>query len=145
MWHRDGCRVPTHGTDQEKETGRTVSVSSGDLHRVMPISVTLQHLHGIATQLAVTQQLGLFKGNAFPWSVSIDDLDVITRFATSPDAFLHYIERRTAHQGLGVRLQADELDLFGTYLDNRLHPSIYEEREELTDHDVHQMMQIHDD
>lgn len=129
-------------TFKEKETGRTVSVSSGDLHRVMPISVTLQHLHGIATQLAVTQQLGLFKGNAFPWSVSIDDLDVITRFATSPDAFLHYIERRTAHQGLGVRLQADELDLFGTYLDNRLHPSIYEEREELTDHDVHQMMWI---
>jgi hypothetical protein len=129
-------------TFKEKATGRMVSVSSGDLHRVMPISVTLQHLHGIATQLAVTQQLGLFKGNAYPWSVSIDDLDVITRFATSPDVFLHYIERRTDHQGLGVRLLADELDLFGTYLDNRLHPSIYEASKDISEHDGHQMMWI---
>lgn len=121
-------------TFNEKESGRTLTVSRDRLRRVMPISVTLQHLLGITTQLAVTQQLGLFKGNAYPWSISIDDLDVVTRFAANPDVFLYYIERRTAHQGLGVRLSGDELDIFGQFLDNRLHPAIYEKRKEIAEH-----------
>jgi len=77
---------------KEKATGRVIEVEQDRLRRVMPISVTLQHLSGIPTQLAVTQRLGLFKGNAYPWSVSIDDLDVITRFAGSPDnlAFAYF-------------------------------------------------------
>jgi len=119
---------------KEKATGRTIEVEQDRLRRVMPISVTLQNLSGIPTQLAITQRLGLFKGNAYPWSVSIDDLEVITRFAGSPDAFLHYIERRTAHQNLIIGLHGDELDIFGHYLDNRLHPSIYETRSEIVEH-----------
>lgn len=116
---------------KEKATGRLVEVAQDRLRRVMPISVTLQNLSGIPTQLAVTQRLGLFKGNAFPWSVCIDDLDVITRFAGSPDVFLHYIERRTAQQNISVGLHGDELDIFGQYLANRLHPSVYEGRKEI--------------
>jgi hypothetical protein len=119
---------------KEKATGRIVEVEQASLRRVMPISVTLQNLSGIATQLAVTQKLGLFKGNAYPWSVAIDDLDVITRFAASPDVFLHYIERRTAHQNVPVGLHGDELDIFGHYLGNRLHSSIYEGRKEIIGH-----------
>ena len=119
---------------KEKATARIVEVEQDRLRRVMPISVTLQNLSGLATQLAVTQKLGLFKGNAYPWSVSIDDLDVITRFAGSPDAFLHYIERRTAHQNITVGLHGDELDIFGQYLDNRLHPSLYEGRKQIAEH-----------
>lgn len=61
---------------KEKSTGRIVKVRKEELHRVMPVSVTLQHLMGISTQLAVTQRLGLFKGGAYPWSVCMDDLDV---------------------------------------------------------------------
>lgn len=116
---------------KEQTTGRVVNVEQDRLRRVMPISVTLQNLSGIPTQLAVTQRLGLFKGNAYPWSVSIDDFDVITRFSGSPDVFLHYIERRTAHQSTPVGLHGDELDIFGQYLDNRLHPSLYEGRKEI--------------
>jgi len=112
-----------------------VKVKADELRRILPISITLQHLSGIPTQLASTQQLGLFKGKAYPWSVCIDDLDVITRFAKSPDVFLHYIERRIAHQGLDIGLSGDELDIFGQYLDNRLHPCIYEERQAIAEHD----------
>lgn len=75
---------------KERTTGRTVQIKLDQLRRVIPISVTLQHLSGIPTQLAITQQLGLFKGNVYPWSVCIDDLDVISRFSESPDVFLHY-------------------------------------------------------
>lgn len=116
---------------KERETGRIVRVDGRNLRRIMPISVTLQHLAGIPTQLAVTRRLGLFKGDAYPWSVCIDDFDVITRFAGSPDVFLHYIERRIAHQKLDIGMRGDELDIFGHYLDNRLHPDVYENREEV--------------
>jgi hypothetical protein len=119
---------------KEKATGRLIEVKQDSLRRVMSISVTLQHFMGIPTQLAVTQGLGLFKGNAYPWSVSIDDLDVITRFSGSPDVFLHYIERRIAHQKCNVDFHGDELDIFGHYLDNRLHPSLYEGRKDIEEH-----------
>lgn len=119
---------------KEKATGRVVEVEKNSLRRVMPISVTLQNLSGIATQLALTKRLDLFKGNIYPWSVSIDDFDVITRFSGSPDVFLHYIERRTAQQSIDVSLHGDELDIFGQYLDNRLHPSLYEGRKEIVGH-----------
>jgi hypothetical protein len=120
---------------KEKATGRTVAVNRSSLRKLMPVSVTLQHLMGVPTQLAATQQLGLFKKGTFPWSVSIDDLDVITRFAGTADVFLHYIERRIAHQSCKVEMLADELDLFAHYLDNRLHPSIYENRPEILEHE----------
>lgn len=119
---------------KEKHTGRSVDIAKDRLSRVMPISVTLQHLAGIPTQLAATQQLGLFKGKAYPWSVSIDDLEVITRFVGSPDAFLYYIERRTAHQSSEISFNGDELDIFGQYLDSRLHPSSYEGNPEFAGH-----------
>lgn len=120
---------------KEKATGRTVAVNRSSLRKLMPVSVTLQHLMGVPTQLAAAQQLGLFKKGTFPWSVCIDDLDVITRFAGTADVFLHYIERRIAHQSCKVEMLADELDLFAHYLDNRLHPSIYENRPEILEHE----------
>ncbi len=120
---------------KERTTASVLEVEAARLRRVMPISVTLQHLADIPTQLAATQELGLFKGRAYPWSVSIDDLDVITRFAGSPDVFLHYIERRTAHQMLDIALHGDELNIFGHYLDNRLRPTIYEGRKEIAEYD----------
>lgn len=119
---------------KERTTGRMIEVDSNRLLRVMPISVTLQHFSGIPTQLALASKLGLFKGRAYPWSVSIDDLDVITRFAGSPDAFLHYINRRIEHQLCKVGFQGDELDIFAHYLDNRLHPNIYQESKEIAGH-----------
>ena len=125
---------------KERTTARTVEVKLDQLRRVMPISVTLQHLSGIPTQLAITQQLGLFKGGAYPWSVCIDDLDVISRFSESPDVFLHYIERRIAHQYLDINLTGDELDMFGQYLDNRLHPSVYEQDHEIASYDGPRMI-----
>ena len=130
-------------TFTEKSTGRRITATNDGLRRVFPISVTMQHLFGITTQLAVTQRLGLFKGNAFPWSVSLDDLDVVTRFSATPDIFLFYIERRTAHQSLDIHLRGDELDIFGQFLDNRLHPSIYEARTEIAEHQDSRAISFH--
>ena len=108
---------------REKETGRVLAVRRRDLQRVFPVSITLHHFAGLTTQLAWLKNIGLFKDSAYPWSVSLGDLDIITRFAETPDVFLHYIQRRFDLQRSEKNIMADELDLFGTYLDSRLHPS----------------------
>ena len=46
----------------------------------------------------------------------------------SPDVFLHYIQRRLDLQRSEKQIIGDELDVFGLYLDSRLHPSQYWER-----------------
>jgi hypothetical protein len=51
---------------KERDTGRIIEMRRETLRRIMPISVTLQHLSRLTTQLAVTEQLGLFKGQCLP-------------------------------------------------------------------------------
>src|SRR6185295_4921574 len=55
--------------------------------------------------------------------VSLADFDVIARFCEAPDVLIHYIHRRTEMQQSEKNIFADELDLFGTYLDARLEPA----------------------
>lgn len=119
---------------KEKATGQTATLDGAKLMRIFPLSVTLYHFAGLATQLAGVRSLGLFRADSFPYSVSIDDLDVITRFAGSPDAFLHYIERRLEMQRAPVTIHGDELDIFGHYLDTRLHPKHYWQHKDIAGH-----------
>jgi hypothetical protein len=107
----------------EKSTGRKLEVRRDRLQRIFPVSITLHHFAGLTTQLALLKNIGLFKNSAYPWSVSLGDFDIITRFAGTPDVFLHFIQRRLDLQRSEKDIRSDELDLFGTYLDSRLHPS----------------------
>ncbi len=122
-----------NSTDQavfrELKTNRELKVNAEHIRRIYPISVTLHHFGGLATQLATLKRLGLFKGASFPWSLSLADLDIITRFAGTPDVFLHYAQRRIELQESQEKVVGDELDLFGTYLDCRLHPGQFWDRD----------------
>lgn len=115
---------------KEKNTNRTLTIKKDSLHRIFPINVTLHHFSGLATQLALLKKIGLFKNSSYPWSVALTDFDIITKFAGYPDAFLHYIQRRLDLQYSEKQILGDELDLFAYYLDTRLHPSQYWERQE---------------
>lgn len=106
----------------EKETGRILTIRKGQLLRIFPISITLHHFGGVATQLAQLKKIGLFKGSSYPWSVSLSDLELITSFVGEPDVFLHYIQRRIELQESEKNIHGDEIDTFGIYLDNRLNP-----------------------
>jgi hypothetical protein len=114
----------------EKGTARKLVVQKAAVRRVFPLSVTLHHFGGLATQLALLKRIGLFKDSAYPWSVSLADLDLITQFAGSPDVFLHYVQRRLDLQRSEKNIMGDELDVFGLYLDTRLHPSQFWERKD---------------
>jgi hypothetical protein len=49
-------------------------------------------------------------------------LNIITTFLSNPDAFVHYIKRRIEMQRADCVIAGDEIDLFSTYLLNRLDP-----------------------
>ena len=104
----------------ETRTGRKLSVRMSRIRRLYLLTVSQHELAGLATRPAELRDLGLFAGGEYPVSMSIADLDVVTRFCEGPDVFLHYLERRTELQKIDIWLQADELDLFGAYLSSRL-------------------------
>ena len=106
----------------EKASGRKLTLQKSRVRRIFPVSITLHHFGGLATQLALLKGIGLFKDSNYPWSVSLADLDIVTKFCQSPDIFLHYIQRRIDLQRSEKHIMGDELDVFGHYLDTRLHP-----------------------
>jgi hypothetical protein len=113
---------------REKRTKRELRVVGKHLHRVFKISVTLHHFADLTTQLANLKVLNLFMEGDYPLSVSLADFDIITRFCEGPDVLLHYIQRRLELQRSGKDIRGDELDIFGLYLDTRLHPAQFWER-----------------
>jgi hypothetical protein len=113
---------------KERKTGRELKVSHAKLRWIFKVSVTLQHLADFATQLANLKALNLFPKSDYPFSVSLANLDIITQFCEGPDAFLHYIDRRLELQRSEKNFMGDELNLFGTYLEIRLQPSLFWER-----------------
>lgn len=114
----------------EKQSKRTLSVRKDHLRVIVPISVTLHDFGDLTTQLSAFKGLGLFSNSEYPWAVSLPCLDVVTSFINSPDVFLHYIKRRTEIQNSGVKVQGDELDLLGYYLDMRLQPDLLWDRKD---------------
>lgn len=113
---------------KEKDTSRIAKIRKEVGTKRFIVSVSLHHLGPVATQLAVLQEVGLFSERKYPWAVCLADLDIVTNFAGSPDVLVHYMLRRIEMQESGKRIHGDELDLFGHYLDSRLHPSLYWER-----------------
>jgi hypothetical protein len=114
----------------ERGTERTLELTRVRSKRCFPIVITLEHLGGLATQLATSGSAQWFGAGTYPWAVSLADFDVIAQFAGSPDVLLHYAQRRIQLQESQKDFSADELDMFAHYLDGRLHPSNYWARRE---------------
>ena len=107
----------------ERSSGRKLTVQKKTIRRIYLITISQHHLSGLATDLAMLQDLGFFKDGDYPFSISIGDFEIISEFCDGPDTFLHYIERRLAIQKESIEIHADELNFFGAYLDTRLQAS----------------------
>ena len=104
----------------EFKNGRKLIVNKSNLQRIYLLTVSQHYLAGLATDLAALKNLNLFKGDEYPMSICLADLEMISEFCDGPDVFLHYIERRLATQKKQVFVCTDEIDFFGAYLDTRL-------------------------
>lgn len=105
---------------REISTGRTLSVDRSSVQRLYIVTASLHQLANLASRLTITVPLGLFRDGEYPWALSVADLEIVSRFVPGPDAFLHYVERRIAIQKENLHLIADELELFGAYMQTRL-------------------------
>lgn len=101
-------------------TGRTLRFDRDDIRKIYLITVSQHHLAGVANRLATIKDLRLFLEGEYPFAICLSDLENIVEACPQPDIFLHYVERRLQVQHETVEILADELDLFGAYLDTRL-------------------------
>jgi hypothetical protein len=108
----------------ERKSGRKLTVTKDEIYKIYPVSVSLHRLATIATALKRTQEIDLFKEKSYPFATCLSDLDTITSVKITPEVFLHYIERRLKEENKEY-YYGDELDLFGFYLETRLHRNNY--------------------
>ena len=80
------------------------------------ISVTLEPLMSFSIGLKNLRTLGLFIENEYPWSVQINELDLVMRHIPSPTIFIHYLENRLKAIDENVFHAYDELSFLGWYL-----------------------------
>ena len=113
----------------EPSTGRRLIISKDNINRMYLVTVSQHLLAGLATRLSMFKNLGLFRSDEYPLSISIADLETVTTFCDGPDVLLHYIEKRLAIQKESLEIRADELDFFGAYLQTRLQPPRLWDRE----------------
>ncbi len=101
--------------------GSTVQVPQERIARIFLVSVTLDALDAFATNISQFQDFGFFEESDFPWVVSLTDLRVISELVEFPSQFVHYLIRRLRINEHGRAQTYDELDWFGTYLQNGLY------------------------
>lgn len=115
----------------EPATSRRLIIPKDKIRRTYLVTVSQHLLAGLATRLSMFKDLGLFRHEEYPLSISIADMETVTNFCEGPDVFLHYIEKRLATQRESLEIIADELDFFGAYLQTRLQPNRLWEREDV--------------
>ncbi len=94
-----------------------VELRKGDFDAVHLIGLTLEQLGHIVN----TAGTYLREGNPDPpWTVSVDDLDIIAEILNRPAEILHYIRRRQAYLHHPSLRNPDELGFLETYLQTSL-------------------------
>ena len=95
---------------------RKISIEAGRYRHLMRINVTLDLISPASTGLWKLQDAGLTGTVDRCWSVSLNDLRVITEILDQPAVFLHYLLRRLELNGLRNVHARDELDFLMHYV-----------------------------
>jgi hypothetical protein len=121
---RNLARAITKGADQAGRLKERIVTDQGlqlrdeswlDLSAIREIHTvvtSLDDLSGVSTATALLLEAGLLAGDNIPLTVSLHDLDLITRLVDRPAEFLLYLRRRTDPLTTVMFTAVDELDLF---------------------------------
>ncbi len=85
-------------------------------NKIFIVSVTLEPLMSFSASLKNLGSLGLFVDNEYPWSVHLNELDIVTKHLPSPTIFIHYLENRLQAIDENIFHAFDELSFLGWYL-----------------------------
>lgn len=83
-----------------------------DVREIHSVVTSLDDMPGIATATAKLVGAGLLAPDNIPWTVSLNDLDLIAQLVDRPAEFLLYVRRRTEPKATEMFMAVDELDLF---------------------------------
>ena len=83
-----------------------------DVREIHSVVTSLDDMPGIATASAKLVGAGLLPPDNIPWTVSLNDLDLIAQLVDRPAEFLLYVRRRTEPRATEMFMAVDELDLF---------------------------------
>lgn len=83
-----------------------------DVREIHAVVTSLDDMPGIATATAKLVGAGLLPPDNIPWTVSLNDLDLIAQLVDRPAEFLLYVRRRTDPRATEMFRAVDELDLF---------------------------------
>lgn len=103
------------------ENGNSVALVKQHIKHLFLVSVTLDSFDALVTNCSQFADLGLFINDAFPWSVSLTDLRVISELTEFSSEFIHYLFRRLQVNKLKQIRAYDELEWFGHYLHEGLY------------------------
>ena len=112
-----------HGSVQcYDENGKPVlMVDREAFHRIIPVVVSFDLLPIASGKVPLLRQLGILKGDRWPWIICLDDLRVVTEILDRPSTFLHYITRRIRINDFPKFEAHDELDYMMSYIENGLY------------------------
>lgn len=83
-----------------------------DIREVHAVVTSLDDMPAIATATAKLVGAGLLPPDNIPWTVSLNDLELIAQLVDRPAEFLLYVRRRTDPRATEMFMAVDELDLF---------------------------------
>lgn len=83
-----------------------------DVREIHSVVTSLDDMPGIATATTKLVGAGLLPPANIPWTVSLNDLDLIAQLVDRPSEFLLYVRRRTEPRATEMFMAVDELDLF---------------------------------
>ncbi|MCL2483349.1 MAG: hypothetical protein FWF43_08060 [Propionibacteriaceae bacterium] len=83
-----------------------------DVREIHSVVTSLDDMPGIATATTKLVGAGLLQPEDIPWTVSLNDLDLIAQLVDRPAEFLLYVRRRTEPKVTEMFMAVDELDLF---------------------------------
>ncbi|MBI2285148.1 MAG: hypothetical protein HYU71_15660 [Bacteroidetes bacterium] len=101
-------------------TGKKVVIDGSQFKQAYFVSLTIENLKSISCNLKVSNTLGLFTAETFPWLISLYDLRTVCEHMEGPAYFIQYIHRRREFFKHTKFVIQDEVDLLGYYLHQNL-------------------------
>lgn len=92
-----------------------------DINNIYLINISLDALTHITSNLSSLKEFGFVQGDEWIWSVYLNDLRIISEILESPSEFLLYLERRLRFNDYPQISTAEEIDIFGYFLQTGLY------------------------
>ncbi|WP_155763000.1 preprotein translocase subunit SecA [Mycobacterium colombiense] len=98
-------------------------VDTSHIREIHTIAVSLEDLSGVSTATADLLRAGLLDENSIPWTVSLNDLRLVTQLVdqSAVAMFMLYLRRRRHPEATVMYAAVDELDFFLYFFENGLY------------------------